>query len=285
MRIFIAGGTGAIGSLLVPMLVEAGHEVVGSSRSAHGVRRLREQGAEGVVLDVFDRDATIKTLGAAAPQVVVHQLTSLGDGNFAEHARIRREGTRNLVDAAQQAGVTRVVAQSIAWAYQSGSAPAAEQTPLDTATADPSRERTVGAVAALEETVAEIDEHVNLRFGLFYGPGTWYAPGGSIAAQIADGTLPADDAVSSFVHVSDAARATVLALGWPSGAVNIVDDEPAPARDWVPVLAAAQDVPLPGGPASAAAGWARGADNSLARSPMAGARPWPSQSPNGAAGL
>ncbi|MET9296401.1 NAD(P)-dependent oxidoreductase [Streptomyces sp. NPDC003077] len=263
MRIFVVGGTGAIGRQLVPMLVASGHEVTGGSRTSEGVEQLRAQGARGVLLDVFDRDAVADAVAAARPEAIVHQLTSLSGGSPVENARIRREGTRNVVDAAKRAGVRRIVAQSISWAYEPGDTPADEATPLDTTAPEP-RSVSVGGVTALEEAVAELDEHVVLRYGTFYGPGTWFAPGGFMADKLAGGGLPANDGVSSFVHVRDAARAAELALGWPSGAVNIVDDEPAPARDWVPVFAEAVGGPAPEA-TSGGAGWERGARNARAR--------------------
>lgn len=263
-RIFVAGGTGAVGRLLVPLLVEAGHQVTGGTRTAEGVEDLHAHGAEGVRLDVFDRDAVADALTAAAPEVVVHQLTSLAGGNPVDNARIRREGTRNLVDAAKKAGVRRIVAQSISWAYEEGGVPADETTPLDTGAPEP-RATSVGGIVALEDAAAEIEEHVVLRYGTFYGPGTWYAPGGLMAGKLADGALPAHSGVSSFVHVEDAARAAVLALGWPSGPVNVVDDEPAAAREWVPALAAALGLAVPE-PSQGGAGWERGAVNAKARS-------------------
>jgi nucleoside-diphosphate-sugar epimerase len=274
MRIFVAGASGAIGRQLVPLLVAAGHQVVGTSRGQHGVERLGRQGAEGVRLDVFDRDAVHRVLAVARPEVVVHQLTALSDVDFAANARIRREGTRNLVDAAKAAGARRIVAQSISWVYSPGDAPAVESEPLDTY---PVRAAMVGAVRALEETAAELDEHVVLRYGLLYGPGTWYAPGDRVAAQLRAGDLAANDAVASFVHVADAAQAALQALTWPTpataaadsaaaatNAVNVVDDEPAPARDWLPVLAAVLDAPAPP-TGTGRAGWERGASNALAR--------------------
>jgi nucleoside-diphosphate-sugar epimerase len=264
MRIFVAGATGAIGRILVPLLVEAGHDVVAGTRTASGVERLRELGATGRQVDVFDREALAEAVVSAAPDVVVHQLTALSGGSSADNARIRKEGTRNLVDAARKAGVTRIVAQGISWAYEPGTTPADESTPLDTGAPEP-RATTIGGITALEDAVAEIPEHVVLRYGTFYGPNTWYAPGDFIARKLRAGELPAGDGVSSFVHVEDAARAAVLALGWPSGAVNVVDDEPAPAREWAPVLARAIGEPVPQ-PAEGGAGWERGAANAKARS-------------------
>ncbi|MFF4620604.1 NAD-dependent epimerase/dehydratase family protein [Nonomuraea jabiensis] len=276
MHVFVAGAAGAIGHYLVPLLVEAGHRVTGTSRADSGLDRLRAQGAGAVRLDVFDAEAVARAVAEAAPDAIVHQLTALNGGTPADNGRIRRIGTRNLVDAAKRAGVPRIVAQSIAWAYEAGDAPATEDTPLDV-TAPAPRSGVVGGVQALEEAVAELDEHVVLRYGLFYGPGTWYRPGGLVADVLRNGGptddpasiflsgLAADAAVSSFVHVEDAAEATVAALRWPSGTVNIVDDEPAPAREWLPALAAAVGAPAPA-PTSGRAGWQRGADNGLARS-------------------
>jgi nucleoside-diphosphate-sugar epimerase len=268
MRVFLAGATGAIGRLLLPLLLTAGHQVVATSRTEQGTRALREHGAEAVRLDAFDRAAVQQAVAAAAPDAVVHQLTALATFDLAENARIRREGTRNLVDAAQRAGVRRIVAQSISWAYQGGDTPATETTPLDPTTEQP-RATSVGGVRALEEAAAELPEHVVLRYGTLYGPGTWYAKDGLMAERLHRGELTASDAVSSFLHVKDAARAALAALDWPSGTVNVVDDEPAPAHLWVPVLAAAVGAPTP--PVVAGrAGWERGADGTLARS----ARNW-----------
>lgn len=266
MRIFVAGGTGVIGRPLVSRLVAAGHDVTVATRRAGALPGLREQGARGVVLDVFDRDALAETLTLAAPETVIHQLTALSDGKPADNARIRKEGTRNLVDAAMKAGAERFIAQSISWAYQGGDSPADEDTPLDLAAPEP-RATTIGGVAALEDAVmrAGFGRYVILRFGTFYGPGTWYAPGGLMAGKLAARELLANDAVSSFVQVSDAAQATLLALDWPSGPVNVVDDEPASAREWVPVLAEALDQLAPA-PVPGRAAWERGASNARAQS-------------------
>lgn len=271
MRIFVAGATGAIGRQLVPQLLHAGHEVVGTSRTDTGVERIRLQGAEAVRVDAFDRDGLLEAVVSAGPDAIVHQLTDLASADSAANGRLRREGTRNLVDAAKAAGVRRIVAQSICWTYAPGDTPADESVPLDDRP-DMPRAAMVASVRALEETVAELETAVVLRYGLLYGPGTWYGPGGAIAAALNGdasarflGSLVANDSVSSFVHVADAARAAVLALDWPSGPVNIVDDEPAPAREWLPMLAKALDVPAPE-PSPGRDDWARGADNRLARS-------------------
>jgi nucleoside-diphosphate-sugar epimerase len=266
MRIFLAGATGAIGTVLVPLLIDAGHEVVGTSRSAGGVDRLVAAGATGVRLNVFDRTTVRDAVAAAAPDAVLHQLTALSELSLSDNARIRIEGTRNLVDAALAAGVPRMIAQSISWAYDPGAEPAGETVPLDQ-TLDEPRATTVTGVRSLESAVAELDDHVILRCGLLYGPGTWYAPGGRMADQLRAGALRATAGISSFVHVADAAAAAVAALTWPSGPVNIVDDEPAPATEWLPALAAALGAPAPE-PSPGSAPWERGADNTLARTKL-----------------
>jgi nucleoside-diphosphate-sugar epimerase len=264
MRVLLAGATGAVGRRLVPLLLEAGHPVTGTSRSAGGVAALRAAGADGVQVDALDGPALRRAVEQARPDVVLHQLTALGDADLAANARIRIEGTRNLVDAARAAGVRRIVAQSISWAYRPGDGPADESEPLDL-DAGPPRAGSVHGVRMLEETAAELPEHVVLRYGTLYGPGTWYAPDGLTARRLRAGELHADEAVSSLLHVDDAARAALAALDWPNGPVNVVDDEPARAAEWLPALADALGEPAPP-PGTGRAGWQRGARNALARS-------------------
>ncbi|MFC4498853.1 MULTISPECIES: NAD-dependent epimerase/dehydratase family protein [Streptomyces] len=270
MRVLVAGATGAVGRPLVPMLVAAGHEVTGTSRTPAGVERIRSLGATGVRVDALDAERLRNAVRAAAPDAVIHQLTDLSAADGAANGRIRREGTRHLVDAAKAAGVGRIVVQSISWAYEPGDRPADEAVPLDGTTTEP-RTRMVAAVRELEETAAELETAVVLRYGLLYGPGTWYAPGGAFAAALAGdrsavflGSTVANDAVSSFVHVADAAAAALAALDWPTGPVNIVDDEPAPAHVWLPALAHALGAPAPARTAGRQ-GWEQGALNTLAR--------------------
>ncbi|AWW42889.1 NAD-dependent epimerase/dehydratase family protein [Streptomyces cadmiisoli] len=271
MRILIAGATGAVGRLLVPMLLDQGHDVTGLSRTPAGAERVRRQGATAVEADAFDAEGLRHVLAQAAPDAVIHQLTALSDADGETTNRLRREGTRNLVDAARDAGTKRIVVQSIAWAYAPGDGPADESVPLDTGAPQP-RGAVVEGIRALEETAADVETAVSLRYGILYGPGTWYAPGGAVAAALAgDPTarllayLEADRSTTSFVHVADAASAAVAALDWPSGPVNIVDDEPAQGRQWLPVLAEALGVPRPA-LTEGRQDWARGASNTLARS-------------------
>jgi nucleoside-diphosphate-sugar epimerase len=223
-------------------------------------------GASSVVVDVYDREPLFAAVRAAQPDVVLDQLTDLSARDSSANARMRTEGTRHLVDAIQAAGVRRLIAQSIAWAYRPGPGPADENEPLDGEAPEP-RRTLVEGVRALEAASAEVQELVVLRYGRFYGPGTWYAPDGAIADQVRRGELSADEGVSSFIHVEDAARAALLALEWPAGTFNIVDDEPAQATVWLPVYAASLGAPAPRITAGSERG-ARGATNQKARSEL-----------------
>lgn len=264
MRVLLAGATGAVGRLLLPMLVRAGHAVCAWSRSAASVEQIQSQGARAMQVDAFDRERVLAALADFRPDAVIHQLTALSAGNLQDNARIRREGTRNLVDAALAAGTRRLIAQSIAWIYEPGLEPALETTPLDATAAEP-RCTTIQGVQALESAAAEVPEHVVLRYGAFYGPGTSYARGALFERRLRNGELQANDSVTSFIHVQDAAQAALQALRWPSGTYHITDDEPARARDWLPVFAKAVGVAAPGVTAGRSAGWERGASNARAR--------------------
>ena len=258
MRVFVAGATGVLGRRLVPMLRDAGHEVTGMTRSEKRAATLREQGAEVAVCDAFDADGVARAVAAARPEVVVNELTDIPpainprrfDDQFATNDRLRREGTANLASAARAAGARRIVSQSFAPAYAPGGGPRTEDDPLHVNAPDPWG-RTVKAVAELERVTLETDglEGVVLRYGFFYGPDTVYAGDGSTAAMVRRGAFPiagGGGAVYSFIHVDDAASATVAALdrGGP-GVYNVVDDEPAPLRDWLPEYAAALEARPP----------------------------------------
>ncbi|HTJ67107.1 MAG TPA: NAD(P)-dependent oxidoreductase [Actinospica sp.] len=271
MRILVAGATGAIGRLLVPMLLADGHEVGGTSRSADGVKAVGALGANGVLMDAMSAESVDAALQAFRPEIVIHQLTALGDRDFAANARLRVEGTHNLAEAALAVGARKIVSQSISWVYEGGDTPADETVALDTT---PEREGMMIGVRTLESESARLPEHVVLRYGALYGPGTWHERGGFIAQQLRSGSLTANDGVTSFVHVEDAARAAVAALEWPNGAVNIVDDEPAPARAWLPALAEAFGEPAPA-IVSGRAAWERGASNHKARTELGWTPVWP----------
>lgn len=252
MKIFVAGATGVLGRRLVPALTNAGHDVVGMTRTQRGAETVRALGATAVVGDGLDRDGVMRTVVESAPEVVVHQMTALSSGpnirrfddTFAATNRLRTEGTRNLLDAAAAAGARRFVAQSYTgWPYErSGHGLKTEEDPLDPS--PPARmSRTLAAIRQLESMVTGRDgvEGVVLRYASFYGPGSDFSKDGSMVAQVRKRRLPliGDGAgVFSFVHLDDAAGATVLAVDHgPAGIYNIVDDEPASASVWLPELA------------------------------------------------
>jgi nucleoside-diphosphate-sugar epimerase len=263
MKIFLAGATGVIGRLLLPLLVKAGHEVAGTTRHPDKLAQITAAGGRPVLADALDRQAVFAALEVERPDVVIHQMTDLSGRDFAANSHLRVVGTRNLVDAALAVGVRRLIAQSIAWTYVPGQGPAREEEPLDLE-APPPRGRMVAAVQALEQAVAEVPVGVILRYGLLYGPGTWYARDGMITEQVRRGEIEATDGVTSFLHVADAAQAALLALAWPAGPLNIVDDTPAAGTDWLPVYAGLVGAPPP--PVRpGAAGWERGAANAKAR--------------------
>ncbi len=259
MRVFIAGATGAIGRELVPALLAKGHEVTGMTRSPHKAGALRAAGAEAVVADALDREAVVEAVRRAQPEAIVHQLTAIPallnprriERDFELTDRLRTEGTRNLLAAAHAAGAKRVLAQSIAFMYAQGppgTVHGEHDALLDGEQVPKDFRRTAGAVHELETLVGAADGIV-LRYGYFYGPGSSIARAGSFANELARRRMPVvgDGAgVWSFIHVKDAASATVAALDHDGPAVyNIVDDTPAPVREWLPALAQAVNAPRP----------------------------------------
>jgi nucleoside-diphosphate-sugar epimerase len=289
MRIFVAGASGAIGRPLVRQLVAAGHEVAGMTRRQERVAEIRAAGATAVVCDVFDADALTDAVAATRPEAVVHALTALPhrykpkSDYLAATNRIRTEGTGNLLAAAQAAGARRIVAESVAFFYRpTGDWVKDEEAPLSNPGSD-SFGVALEAVMDLERQVlgAEGIEGLVLRYGWLYGPGTYYARDGQQADEARKRRLPIvgeGTGTFSFIHADDAAAATVAALERGStGIYNVVDDEPAPLRDWVPVYAEAlgakppRHVPawlarlLAGAPVAAAALQMRGAANAKAK--------------------
>ncbi len=252
MRVFVAGATGAIGKQLVPRLVAAGHEVVGMTRKESNRALLEELGATPVVAYALDRSQVAEAVGGARPEVIVHQLTAIGpvdmrhmERDFAPTNRLRTEGTDHLLSAAQAVGVRRFVAQGVAGfgAYARVGGPVkAEEDPLDPA---PVRElrANLAAIRHLEQAVlgAQWTEGILLRYGAFYGPGTGLAAGEEQFELVRRRKFPLvgdGGGVWSFIHVADAAEATVAAVEHGSrGAYNVVDDDPAPVAEWLPALA------------------------------------------------
>jgi nucleoside-diphosphate-sugar epimerase len=258
LRIFIAGASGTLGRHLVPRLVGRGHHVTGSTRSR--ADELRALGAEPVVVDHLDARAVREAVVRTEPEVVVHQLTALAgiglgrnfDKAFALTNRLRTDGTDHLIAAARAAGARRLVWQSYAgWPYaREGSAVKSEDDPLDPEPPADARE-TLAAIRYLEAAVmgARDMEGFVLRYGGFYGPGTSIDAGGEHSELVRKRRFPIGgdgSGVWSFVHIGDAADATVAAIeGGRPGIYNVVDDDPAPISEWLPVLAQQVGAPAP----------------------------------------
>jgi nucleoside-diphosphate-sugar epimerase len=250
MRIFVAGATGAVGTRLVPLLVSAGHTVVGLTHTPAKAEALKREGAVPVVAEALDDAAMRDAVARARPDVVVHELTALADASdlrrfdrsFAMSNRLRRKPP-TISSRRRAAGVRRIVAQSFCgWPYARGGAPAkSENESLDP---DPPRElrRTLEAIRYVESVVAGASDFAGLvlRYGTFYGPQTGVFGGPTVEA-IRRRRLPLIDGGDgwwSFLHIDDAAAATALAVErGAAGLYNIVDDKPAPGRDWLPALA------------------------------------------------
>src|ERR687889_852023 len=250
MRVFVAGATGAIGQQLVPRLVAAGHEVHGMTRSESKQAMLHELGAVPAVADALDPDQVAEAVGKARPDVIVHQLTAIPekldlrhfDRDFALTNRLRTEGTDHLLSAGQTVGVRRFVAQSHILSYaRTGGPVKSEEDPFDPAPPREQRE-TLAAIRHLEEAVlgARWTEGIVLRYGHFYGPGTSLAPGAEQLELVRRRKFPLvgdGGGVWSFIHVADAAEATVAAVERGSrGVYNVVDDDPPPGAEGLPAL-------------------------------------------------
>ena len=252
MKVFVAGGGGAIGARLVPQLLDRGHEVVALTRSPAKAEGLGALGAEVATADALDRQAVIEAVTRSRPEIVIHQLTALSrmkslrnfDREFALTNRLRTEGTDHLIEAARATGVRRFIAQSYGnWNYERrGGRLKTEEDPFDP---DPpaNQKRSIAAIRHLESAVlgAEGIGGVALRYGNFYGPGNGISRDGEIAEQVRRRRLPiiGDGAgIWSFVHIDDAAAAAVAAIerGDP-GVYNVADDAPAPVAEWLPELA------------------------------------------------
>ncbi|MDX6609291.1 MAG: hypothetical protein QOF85_1216 [Solirubrobacterales bacterium] len=302
MKVFVAGASGAIGRPLVRQLLAAGHEVTGMTRREERAAEIRAAGAAAVVCDVFDAMALDAAVREAAPEAVVHVLTALPprldykakEDPLAPTNRVRSEGTRNLIAAAKAAGARRIVAESVAFFYapegdwvKSEEAPLFHDAPGMFGTA-------AAALADLERQVtgAERIEGVVLRYGWLYGPGTFFDREGSQTEDALKRRVPIvgkGDGVFSFVQVEDAAAATVAAVeGGAPGVYNVVDDEPAPMREWVPAFCAAVGAPKPrrvpvwlarlvaGSAAVSSATQMRGASNAKAKRELAWQPRYPS---------
>ncbi len=259
MNVFIAGATGVVGSRLVPLLVERGHAVTGTTRTPAKTERLRAQGATPVILDALDAAAVKEAVVEAEPEVVVVQLTAIPaslnfrhfDEQFEPTNRLRTIGTDNVVAAATAVGARRLVAQSYAaWPYERRGGPAkTEEDPFDANPPEKVRS-TMDALKHLESAVLDSGlEPMVLRYGGFYGPGTSLAIGTPMIEMVRRRRVPvvgSGNGVWSFAHADDVASATAIAVeGGEPGVYNIADDDPAPVREWLPALADAIGAPKP----------------------------------------
>ena len=253
MRVFVAGATGAIGRPLVAQLSEAGHEVVGTTRSPEKAEELRTLGVRPAVLDALDTSALRGAVIEAEPEVVINQLTALPDRlnyrkpeeTFGATSRLRGEAGPALAGAAAEAGARRLISQSVCFYYATtGKSVHTEDDPLMQLPPETPGARGMIAVDALERSTLETPglEGVVLRYGFFYGPGTHYASDGSWAEDVRRRRLPVvgkGTGIVSFVHIDDSAAATVTALERGAGIYNVCDDEPAQMSEWIPAYAEA----------------------------------------------
>jgi nucleoside-diphosphate-sugar epimerase len=255
MNVFVAGGTGAIGRVLVPLLVAAGHRVVALTRSVEGTAALARMGALAVIGDVYDEKRLARLVTESEAEVVIQQLTAFGTRSgdpYAETIRVRTEGTRSLIAAARAARVRRFIAQSISFVCSPvGTGLTDEETPLYL-NAPPVVRTLVEAVDSLERQTLEAKEMAGtvLRYGWFYGPGTSWDLDGFIPRAIRAGSYPivgAGAGTYSFIDLRDAAAATVSVLASnAAGIYNIVDDSPVQLGEWLPFAAKLLGAPMPG---------------------------------------
>src|SRR5256885_742582 len=260
MKVFVTGGTGTIGQFLLPLLVENKHEVVAQTRSASKAARLEDIGVTPFIADPLAKQQLTAAVRRAEPEVIIHQLTALrGAGNFRKldeeftlTNRFRTEVTNTLLAAARTIGTRRFIAQSFCgWPYAKKGGPVkTEEDPLDPKPPE-SFTKTLAAIRYLEDTIGKTTflEALALRYGMFYGPGTAIGKGGTILKMVRKRRFPViggGGGIWSFIHILDAARATVAAIsrGAP-GIYNIVDDEPASVATWLPALAKGVDAKPP----------------------------------------
>ena len=256
MRVFIAGATGVVGLPLARALRTLGHHIAGITRTGPGIDRLRELGAETHNVDALDRKAVLNAMEAAAPDVVVDQLTWLPADpadllkSLPNDTRLRRDGGINLFSAAQAVGVGRYIIQSRGFYLDAPQGQLADETAKLRYDAPGEIGKSARVTADYEEKVLATSslDGVVLRYGFFYGPGTWYRPDGAIAEQLHKRNLAImgeGNAVWSFVHIDDAVAATVASLTAQTGVYNVVDDDPLPVSEWLPAFARWVDAPQP----------------------------------------
>jgi 2-alkyl-3-oxoalkanoate reductase len=257
MKVFIAGATGAIGRPLISALTRAGHDVVGMTSTEHGRQTLKDNGADAVIANALDASAVNAALNKVRPEAVIDELTSLPKHYTPEEMRIaaerdrtvRLEGGRNVQNAAIAAGARRYIVQSTGFFYAPGPGLATEADPL-AVDASPSVSASARTYTQIEDRVLNAGgiQGVALRYGFFYGPGTWFTQGADVANQVRNRQYPitgSGQGVWSWIHIEDAAAATVAALDCTPGIYNVVDDDPSPLSVWLPAFAAYVEAPEP----------------------------------------
>lgn len=230
-KIFVTGATGLIGTKLTKRLIEEGYEVAGLTTSEKGKEKLDNAGVKAYIGNILEYDTIEKSIGDFKPDIIMNEITDLKQVDMSANTKVRIEGTRNLVEAAIKHDVPHIQSQSIAFVYEAGDTLATEETSLDY-DANGDRKITVDGVEGLEKESARLYKHVILRYGLLYGPGTWYGKDGMIYNQFINGEVTMTDGVQSFIHIDDAVETAIQALNFESGIYNVADDEPVKGDDW-----------------------------------------------------
>lgn len=230
-KIFVTGATGLIGTKLTKRLIEEGYEVAGLTTSEKGKEKLDNAGVKAYIGNILEYDTIEKSIGDFKPDIIMNEITDLKQVDMSANTKVRIEGTRNLVEAAIKHDVSHIQSQSIAFVYEAGDTLATEETSLDY-DASGDRKITVDGVEGLEKESARLNKHVILRYGLLYGPGTWYGKDGMIYNQFINGEVTMTDGVQSFIHIDDAVETAIQALNFESGIYNVADDEPVKGDDW-----------------------------------------------------
>ncbi|MCC2088871.1 NAD(P)-dependent oxidoreductase [Mammaliicoccus sciuri] len=230
-KIFVTGATGLIGTKLTKRLIEEGYEVAGLTTSEKGKEKLDNAGVKAYIGNILEYDTIEKSIGDFKPDIIMNEITDLKQVDMSANTKVRIEGTRNLVEAAIKHDVPHIQSQSIAFVYEAGDTLATEETSLDY-DASGDRKITVDGVEGLEKESARLNKHVILRYGLLYGPGTWYGKDGMIYNQFINGEVTMTDGVQSFIHIDDAVETAIQALNFESGVYNVADNEPVKGDDW-----------------------------------------------------
>ncbi len=230
-KVFVTGATGLIGTKLTKRLLEEGYEVAGLTTSKKGEEKLVHAGIKAYIGNVLEYETIESSIGDFKPDIIMNEITDLKQVDMSANTKVRIEGTKNLVDAAILHGVEHIQSQSIAFAYESGHGLATEDTPLDYESKG-DRKITVDGVDGLEKETARIKNYVILRYGLLYGPGTWYGKDGMIYKQFMNNEVSITEGIQSFIHIDDAIETAIQALNFDSGIYNVADDDPVKGNVW-----------------------------------------------------